>query len=275
MRPTVSQPISHWSRIARVIRNARTDEQRWTRNLCIVTCFALSFCAIGIACEPRDAAIVRGMPEKPADFDATSAAFEWPDEPSHVVALTIANHGTIRLGLYAQIAPRTVAHVVECIDRGVYDDTLFHRVIKDFMIQGGDPATRKRGPDSEQPDWGNLSVEDEIQPIRHNRGTVSMANRGRPGSANSQFFIVQRDSRHLDGKYTAFGRVISGMDVVDTISAVETDLHGRWGDKDKPLRNIIVERALVEHRSLVAGDDAADSLHPDRSGSHATAPPHR
>lgn len=218
-----------------------------------------------IACEPKG-------PPKRASYHTSEAfendigTFEWPSEPSHVLALKIADRGVIRIGLYAEVAPKTVAHVVDCAIRGVYDDTVFHRVIKDFMIQGGDPATRKRGPGTTQGNWGNLSVEDEYKAIHHDRGVVAMANRGRPGSALSQFFIVHQDSHHLDGKYTAFGRVISGMEVVDAITEVETDKLGRWGEKDTPLELVILERAILERGKVAAGRDRTA---PDRQSEFA------
>ncbi len=221
--------------------------------VCLAAMAALVCCGALLACKPegrRAGNVVPRIPDNADDFDEKAAAFQWPGEPSHVVALEIAGMGTIRLGLYDQVAPKSVAHVVDCVARGVYDDTLFHRVIKDFMVQGGDPATRERGPDATRIGWGDLSVEDEFQPIHHTRGTVALANRGRPGSAQSQFFIVHQDSHHLDGRYAAFGRVLSGMDVVDAIANVETDIHGRWGEKNKPLENIILDRALLERGAL-------------------------
>ena len=217
--------------------------ERLTRVLVGITA-ALCTLAL-IACDPP------GRPKQimiyeTEEFKTAIEVFEWPDKPSHVLVLEIADRGTIRVGLYDQLTPITVAHVVDLATRGVYDDTLFHRVIKDFMIQGGDHATRKRGPGTTRGDWGNLSVEDEYLPIHLDRGVIAMGNRGRKGSAGSQFFIVLKDQRELDGRYTAFGRVIEGMDVVDGIAEVETDEFGRWGDKDKPLENVILVTAGVE-----------------------------
>ncbi len=206
---------------------------------------AILFACSLVACEPGSRRKQTPLAET-AEFQQAIEKFEWPATPSHVIALELEGRGTIRLGLYDQVAPKTVAHVVECVSRGVYDDTLFHRVIKDFMIQGGDPSTRKRGPDSTPGNWGRLSVEDEYRAIHHDRGVIALANRGRPGSAASQFFIVHRDSHNLDGKYTAFGRVLAGMEVVDAIAEIETDVYGRWGEKDSPLEKVILTRAVVE-----------------------------
>lgn len=266
MRPTVSQ--AHRTISMRVKPAVRLRG--------FVTLALLASVSLLTACEPAEPKKpLRPQVEGSANFAAEAAAFEWPEEPSHVVALEIAGRGTIRLGLYEQVAPITVAHFVECVVRGVYEDTLFHRVIEDFMIQGGDPATRKRGPGTTRGNWGDLRVEDEISSIHHTRGVVSLANRGRPNTGEAQFFIVQRDSPHLDGKHAIFGRVLSGMELVDEIASVETDKHGRWGDKDKPLENIILERAVLERGSLAKSDgnpDAEAPAEPDEAESGAPDP---
>ncbi|MBW2725030.1 MAG: peptidylprolyl isomerase [Deltaproteobacteria bacterium] len=232
--------------------------------------FAVATAVALVACEPKGRKQETPLHET-TGFKESIESFSWPSEPSHIVALEIAGRGIIRLGLYEQVAPISVAHVVDCVSRGVYDDTLFHRVIKDFMIQGGDPNTRKRGPDSSRGDWGDLRVEDEYQPIHHDRGVVAMANRGRPGSARSQFFIVHRDSHHLDGKYSAFGRVISGMDVVDAIANLETDKVGRWGEKNTPLETVVLQRATLERGAAAATAAAAEPSPEAVGGSLETA----
>ncbi len=227
---------------------------------------------VAVACDEKGPPSSRNQVHQVDGFAEQAAAFAWPGEPSHVVALEFADRGTVRIGLYDQVAPTTVAHFVDCVTRGVYDDTLFHRVIKGFMIQGGDPSTRKRGPDSTQGDWGDLSVEDEYQPIHHDRGVVSLANRGRPGSAGSQFFIVHQDSPHLDGKYTAFGRVISGIEVVDGITEIETDTVGRWGNKDTPLENVVLTRALLERGVMAKGTRTFEEPSRGESGINPSLP---
>ena len=189
---------------------------RWVRG--VFAAIAAVGCAVVlVACQPPGAPKVTQVYETD-EFKSAIKVFEWPDKPSHVIALEIKDRGVIRIGLYEEFTPITVAHFVECVNRGVYNDTLFHRVIKDFMIQGGDPVTRRRGPDTTRGHWGDLSVEDEFVPIHLDRGVVAMANRGRAGSAASQFFIVLSDRRELDGRYTGFGRVLSGLDVVNAIA---------------------------------------------------------
>ncbi|MFT5443615.1 MAG: peptidyl-prolyl cis-trans isomerase B (cyclophilin B) [Myxococcota bacterium] len=257
---------------ARKSANSSTAAHRLAR---LVLCFSVIAASLAlVACEPKGRLAHQRQEPITEDFKAEAETFAWPDEPSHVVALEIEGYGTVRLGLFAQVAPKSVAHIVDCVTRGVFDDTLFHRVIEDFMVQGGDPSTRKRGPDSTRGDWGDLSVEDEYLPVHHDRGVVALANRGRPGTAQSQFFIVHQDSHHLDGKYSPFGKVLAGLDVVDEIASVETDKFGRWGEKDTPIENVILLRAVLESGALGARDTPSPDENPpgaERSDEEETA----
>jgi cyclophilin family peptidyl-prolyl cis-trans isomerase len=128
-------------------------------------------------------------------------------------ATLITNHGAIRLELFPDDAPKTVGNFVKLAQEGFYDGVIFHRVIPDFMIQGGDPTgTGSGGP--------GYQFEDEFNDHKVERGALAMANAG-PNTNGSQFFIVTADScPWLDGKHTVFGRVVEGMDVVDAISQV-------------------------------------------------------
>jgi cyclophilin family peptidyl-prolyl cis-trans isomerase len=139
------------------------------------------------------------------------------------------NHGSIELELFAEDAPTTVANFLELASDGFYDGVIFHRVIPNFMIQGGDPTgTGSGGP--------GYQFEDEINEHRVERGALAMANAG-PGTNGSQFFIVTTGAAPwLDGKHTVFGRVTSGMDVVDAISEVERDA------RDRPREDVVIER---------------------------------
>jgi peptidyl-prolyl cis-trans isomerase B (cyclophilin B) len=183
---------------------------------------------------------------------AEAVEFRWPAEPSHIVTLEIENYGDVEIGLYDQMAPKTVAHFLALVDSGFYDNTEFHRVIKDFMIQGGSRHTKTLAEGEELPEFDTLRVEDEYNDATQLRGVVSMANRGTPGSADTQFFIVQADSQHLNGRYTTFGRVLNGIKFVDAIAATETDLHGRWGKKNTPLDPVILGKAKVDETTEVA-----------------------
>jgi peptidyl-prolyl cis-trans isomerase B (cyclophilin B) len=133
------------------------------------------------------------------------------------------NHGAIDLELFPEDAPKTVENFVKLAGDGFYDGVIFHRVIPDFMIQGGDPTgTGRGGP--------GYSFEDEINDHRVERGALAMANAG-PNTNGSQFFIVTVDAAPwLDGKHTVFGRVTSGMDVVDRISELPRDAGDRPHD---------------------------------------------
>jgi peptidyl-prolyl cis-trans isomerase B (cyclophilin B) len=134
------------------------------------------------------------------------------------------NHGAIELELFDDDAPKTVGNFTKLAGEGFYDGVVFHRVIPDFMIQGGDPTgTGAGGP--------GYQFEDEFNDNKVVRGALAMANAG-PNTNGSQFFIVTADAcPWLDGKHTVFGRVTSGMDVVDEISGVETDARDRPRDE--------------------------------------------
>ena len=144
-------------------------------------------------------------------------------------AIIRTNHGPIHLELYPDEAPKTVSNFVKLANDGFYDRVIFHRVIPDFMIQGGDPTgTGSGGP--------GYTFEDEFNDHKVERGALAMANAG-PNTNGSQFFIVTSESAPwLDGKHTVFGRVTGGMDVVDAISAVETDA------SDRPRDEVTIQR---------------------------------
>jgi peptidyl-prolyl cis-trans isomerase B (cyclophilin B) len=139
------------------------------------------------------------------------------------------NHGAIELELFDEDAPKTVENFRKLAGNGFYDGVIFHRVIKDFMIQGGDPTgTGTGGP--------GYTFEDEFNDRKVERGALAMANAG-PDTNGSQFFIVTADAAPwLDGKHTVFGRVTSGMDAVDSIEGAETDAG------DKPRDDAVIER---------------------------------
>ena len=144
------------------------------------------------------------------------------------------NHGPIEVELFDEDAPKTVENFRKLAGDGFYDGVVFHRVIPDFMIQGGDPTgTGMGGP--------GYNVEDECNDHKVERGALAMANAG-PNTNGSQFFVVTAEATPwLDGKHTVFGRVTNGMEVVDTISGAATDAN------DKPREPILIERVeLVE-----------------------------
>ena len=135
-----------------------------------------------------------------------------------VVEIDVAGYGVITAELYPDKAPITVENFVSLARSGFYDGLTFHRIISGFMIQGGDPKGNGTGG-SEQKIKGEFSANGVENDLKHERGVLSMARSSMPDSASSQFFIMHEAAPHLDGQYAAFGRVISGMEVVDAICA--------------------------------------------------------
>ncbi|MBQ7048163.1 MAG: peptidylprolyl isomerase [Clostridia bacterium] len=135
----------------------------------------------------------------------------------HNVLMEIEEFGTIKLELDSDAAPITVKNFVFLADMGFYDGLTFHRIIKNFMIQGGDPDHCGMGG-SDKNIKGEFAANGVNNPISHKRGVISMARSQNPNSASSQFFICHKDSTFLDGQYAAFGVVTEGMDVVDAIA---------------------------------------------------------
>lgn len=135
----------------------------------------------------------------------------------HYVEISVKDYGKIKLELDADVAPITVANFLKLVNEKFYDGTTFHRIIYGFMIQGGAPK------DDKQPETivGEFSANGHENNILHERGVISMARAKSMDSASSQFFIVHQKSPHLDGNYAAFGKVISGMSVVDKIALVD------------------------------------------------------
>ncbi|NLJ74350.1 MAG: peptidylprolyl isomerase [Firmicutes bacterium] len=147
--------------------------------------------------------------------------------------------GIIEVELFPQIAPNTVNSFISLVQAGFYDGVIFHRVIPGFMIQGGDPTgTGTGGPGYEIK--GEFSQNGYPNELKHERGVISMARTPLPDSAGSQFFIMVADAPHLDGAYASFGKVISGMEVVDKIVSVPRDF------KDRPREDQIIVKMTVQ-----------------------------
>ncbi|MCR4729165.1 MAG: peptidylprolyl isomerase [Lachnospiraceae bacterium] len=159
------------------------------------------------------------------------------DKP--IVTIKMKGGDTIRLELYPDIAPITVQNFVDLVQKNFYDGLIFHRVIKGFMIQGGDPeGTGMGGPGySIKGEFAQNGVKNDL---KHTEGVISMARSMMPDSAGSQFFIMHKTSPHLDGAYAAFGKVIEGMEVVNKIAETATDY------SDRPLDPQIMETVTVE-----------------------------
>lgn len=166
-------------------------------------------------------------------------------EKNPIVTITMENGDIIKAELYPEIAPESVNNFIYLINRNFYDGLIFHRVIKGFMIQGGDPeGTGCGGPGyGIKGEFAQNGFENNL---KHTAGVLSMARSMMPNSAGSQFFIMHKDSPHLDGGYAAFGKVIEGLENVNRIAEVPTD----WSDrplKEERIKTIRVETYGVEY----------------------------
>ena len=155
-----------------------------------------------------------------------------------MIKLEIPGYGDITLELDYDNAPITSKNFEDLVKKGFYDGLTFHRVIKGFMIQGGCPhGTGTGGPGYTIK--GEFKANGIDNPIKHTRGTLSMARASDPNSAGSQFFIMHKDAPYLDGSYAAFGHVVDGIEVVDKIASTRT------GANDRPLERVIIARAYI------------------------------
>lgn len=156
-----------------------------------------------------------------------------------MVLIEMEDGATMKVELYPEYAPKTVANFEKLVKEGFYDGLTFHRVISGFMIQGGDPqGTGMGGSDETIP--GEFSANGfKKNKLKHTRGVISMARSSMPNSASSQFFIMHQDTPSLDGSYAAFGKVIEGIEEVDKIASVPT------GASDKPLTPVVIKRITM------------------------------
>ena len=156
-----------------------------------------------------------------------------------IVTFTMTDGSVIKAELFPEIAPVSVNNFISLIQKNSYDGLIFHRVIKGFMIQGGDPnGTGTGGPGYCIP--GEFAINGFENNLKHTEGVLSMARSMHPDSAGSQFFIMHRNAPHLDGSYAAFGKVIEGMDVVNKIAETATD------PSDRPLEDQVMKTVTVD-----------------------------
>ena len=156
-----------------------------------------------------------------------------------VVTFTMKSGDTFKAEFYPEIAPNTVNNFLSLVNKGFYNGLIFHRVIRGFMIQGGDPeGTGAGGPGYSIK--GEFKINGFDNDLKHTEGVLSMARTMFPDSAGSQFFVMHKNSPHLDGQYAAFGKVIEGMDVVNAIAETPTDF------SDRPLEDQIMETVVAE-----------------------------
>ncbi len=156
-----------------------------------------------------------------------------------IVTFEMENGDVMKAELYPQTAPNTVNNFIALVNQGYYDGLIFHRVIQGFMIQGGCPLGQGTGG----PGYsirGEFAQNGFPNDLKHTEGVLSMARAMHPDSAGSQFFIMHKDSPHLDGAYAAFGRITEGMEIVDKIAGADTD------DSDRPLKEQRMKRVTVD-----------------------------
>ncbi|HHI78791.1 MAG TPA: peptidylprolyl isomerase [Planctomycetes bacterium] len=156
----------------------------------------------------------------------------------------VTNFGTMVLSFRPDKAPKTVENFVKLSLQHFYDKTKFHRVIPGFMIQGGDPNSKNDNPDDDGMGDPGYKIDAEFNDLKHVRGVISMARSADPNSAGSQFFICHAAAPHLDGKYTAFGKLEEGLDTLDRICKVPLGFN-RGGQKTRPTKDVVVLRTVV------------------------------
>lgn len=156
-----------------------------------------------------------------------------------IVTITMRNGDVMKAELYPEIAPNTVNNFISLINHNFYDGLIFHRVIRGFMLQGGDPeGTGMGGPGyGIKGEFASNGFENNL---KHTEGVLSMARSMFPDSAGSQFFIMHKNAPHLDGDYAAFGKIIEGMDVVNKIAETDTDY------SDRPIEDQVMEKVTVD-----------------------------
>ncbi|HIC05859.1 MAG TPA: peptidylprolyl isomerase, partial [Candidatus Nitrosopelagicus sp.] len=176
------------------------------------------------------------------------------------------NSGHLIIELFPDDAPNTVENFLKLTESGFYDDLIFHRIIKDFMIQGGDPLTKHDEVFENIPLWGTgdagYEIPAEFNSIKHNRGIVSMARGADIDSASSQFFIVHKDSNHLDGKYTVFGKLLTeeSYDTLDKIANLQTIARDIPNDlsASQIIKAAVITRADIENPPSIEELDRLD-----------------
>jgi peptidyl-prolyl cis-trans isomerase B (cyclophilin B) len=205
----------------------------------------LALALVLCACN-RDAGDAAGTASAPLPEPPAATAGSVP-----VAIVAIRDFGEVRIALRSDVAPKTVENFTKLAGEKFFDGTTFHRVIPGFMIQGGDPLSKDRDPRNDGMGGPGYQIPEEPNGIRHRRGVVSMANAG-PNTGGSQFFVLVGDALHLDGKHTAFGEVVAGMDVVDRIVGTERDQYGRWGPPDRPRKDVVIESVTIEAPAVAA-----------------------
>ncbi len=194
----------------------------------------------GMAVVDAIANVTTGANDKPVE-DVKMEYIKIVDSPKIdpvKAEITVTGHGKMTLELYPDVAPQTTANFIALAEAGFYDGLTFHRIVKNFMIQGGDPEGTGLGG-SDTPILGEFTANGIENNLSHKRGVISMARTNDPNSASSQFFICHVDYPNLDGGYASFGQVVEGLEVLDSIAEVET------GENDMPTESVIIESVKI------------------------------
>jgi cyclophilin family peptidyl-prolyl cis-trans isomerase len=178
-----------------------------------------------------------GCAPKEEPLEETANGEEAVDE---IAVIQVREFGEIRIRFLTDKAPGHVENFKKLARAGFYDGTTFHRIVPGFVIQGGDPNSKDDNPGNDGTGGPGYSIQAEFSDVPHTRGILSMARSSDPDSAGSQFFIVVKEANLLDGQYTVFGEVITGMEVVDSIVAQPRDR------RDRPIANIVMEKVRIE-----------------------------
>lgn len=206
--------------------------KKMTKLLSLILCVTMVACFF-TACGEKEEVAGTNEPSKKA-------------KPSHTVVISVEEYGDITLDLYKDYAPETVANFVKLANEGFYEGTIFHRVVKGFMIQGGGYTLENT---EETKPCGTIKGEFSANgfdknTITHKRGIISMARTNEPNSASSQFFICDADSQFLDGNYAAFGVVTEGLDVVDAIASCPVSV-SPTGENSLPVNYPVIKSVTV------------------------------
>jgi len=189
------------------------------------------------------------------------------------VAILETSRGRMVVEFWEKDAPKTVANFKKLARQGFFDGTGFHRIIKGFMVQAGDPKSKNpKAPDLGTGDPG-YKIPDEFNARKHVKGVLSMANSGTPNSAGSQFFIMHAPAPHLDGKYTGFGKLIEGMDVLDAIATSPTGPNAMMGgEKSRPLEWTTMKSVKIVPKASMTAAGKAKAATASTAGKAKSAP---
>ena len=214
-------------------------------------------------------------PEKPAT-PAKSAVKPAPKTPVDEVAVMETSKGKMVVEFWGKDAPQTVANFKKLARQGYFDGTGFHRIIKNFMIQGGDPNSKNPNADNLGTGGPGYTIQDEFNAHKHVKGVLSMANTGTPNSAGSQFFIMHGTSEILDGHYTGFGHLIAGMDVLEKVANTPCGPNPSMrGENSKPLEWTTLKSVKVMSKAAymasASGAKAEEAAKPSAKGAEMKA----